>query len=54
MACEVWDKESNQPSTSQQSLIDLELEERETRELLDSLSSHDDLSISASSVFSAI
>ena len=47
---------SNQPSTSQQSLIDLDLEERETRELLDSLSSHntiDDLSMSrASSVVS--
>ena len=40
---------SNQPSTSQQSIIDLDLEERETRELLDSLSSHntiDDLSMS--------
>ena len=45
-------KPTNQPSTSQQS-FDLDLEERETRELLDSLSSHDDLSISASSVFSA-
>ena len=45
-------QQSNQPSTSQQS-FDLDLEERETRELLDSLSSHDDLSISASSVFSA-
>ena len=49
-------EQSNQPSTSQQSIIDLDLEERETRELLDSLSSHntiDDLSMSrASSVFS--
>ena len=48
-------EQSGEPA-SQQSLIDLDLEERETRELLDSLSSHntiDDLSMSrASSVFS--
>lgn len=42
----------SQASTSQQSLIDLELDERETRELLESLSSHDNLSVSALSDFS--